>query len=251
MNNVLSRPSLLLRFTRWPILRRRGWKASPTSLFDDPGCKLQSMAITGLDHIIYATPDLDESIAALKALTGVEPAYGGSHTGRGTRNALLSLGPDTYIEVLAPDPAQSPEALALAANRIPASARITTWAAKCSDLDAALRVAAGMDLDLGHIEAMSRALPSGGRLDWRLTRGASPGDGLVPFLIDWETAAHPAPAAPAGCALRFFRAEHPEPDRVRGYLAGLGLRDVLEVSEGAVPRLIAELSTPNGDVVLE
>jgi hypothetical protein len=89
----------------------------------------------------------------------------------------------------------------------------------------------------------------GGRLAWRLTRGASPGDGLIPFLIDWGESPHPAPGAPSGCTLRFFRAEHPEPARIRDYLALLGLQDVLEVSPGPSPRLLAILSTPNGEVV--
>ena len=209
------------------------------------------MAVTGLDHIIYATPDLEAAMEEIAALTGVEPMLGGSHTGKGTRNALLSLGPDTYIEILGPDPAQSAEELALAAERIPELNRIVTWAAKCDDLEAALQTASEGKLDLGHVEPMSRALPSGGQLAWRLTRGASPGDGLVPFLIDWGDSQHPAPGAPQGCSLRFFRAEHPDPARIREYLALLGLEGVLEVSEGPEPRLMAGLSTPNGEIVLD
>jgi hypothetical protein len=186
----------------------------------------------------------------VRTLTGVQPAYGGAHPGRGTRNALSSLCSDRYVEILAPDPAQPPEALAQAVKRIPAQARITTWAAKCDDLAGALRIATRSALDLGHIEAMSRSLPTGDQLAWRLTRGAEPGDGLVPFLIDWSTAAHPALSSPQGCALRFFRAEHPDPGRIRDYLAVLGLQDVLEVSYGPEPRITAGLSTPHGDVVL-
>lgn len=160
------------------------------------------MAVTALDHIIYASPDLEAAVEKVRTLTGVQPAYGGSHTGRGTRNALFSLGSDSYVEILAPDPAQSPEALTQAAGRIPQHARITTWAAKCDDLEEALRSANRNALDLGHVEAMSRSLLTGGQLAWRLTRGAEPGDGLVPFLIDWGRAPHPALNSPAGCGLR-------------------------------------------------
>jgi hypothetical protein len=208
------------------------------------------MAITGLDHIIYATPDLELAIAEIRALTGVEPMLGGSHPGRGTRNALLSLGPDTYVEILAPDPAQSAEALARSADRIPSKARLTAWAAKCADLEGAVKAASQGDLDLGRIEEMSRVRPSGEQLAWRLTRGTPPGDGLVPFLIDWGESPHPAPSAPTGCSLRYFRAEHLDPARVKDYLALLGLQDVLEVSRGPVPRMILGLHTPNGEVVL-
>ncbi len=208
------------------------------------------MAITGLDHIIYAAPDLQRAMEYIRALTGIEPIRGGAHPGRGTQNALVSLGSDTYIEILAPDPTQSAEALALAADRIPATGRIINWAAKCDDLEEALDTAAQSDLDLGRIEPMSRTLPSGGQLAWRLTRGDPPGDGLVPFLIDWSESPHPAPSAPSGCALHFFRAEHPDPGPIRDYLGLLGLRDELEVSQGPVPRILAGRVTPNGPVVL-
>ena len=208
------------------------------------------MAITGLDHIIYAAPDLDRAIEEVNTLTGVEPVRGGSHPGRGTRNALLSLGSTTYVEILAPDPAQSSDALAIAAERIPSTARIINWAAKCEDLEKAVRKAAKGDLDLGHIEDMARALASGGQLAWRLTRGALICDGLVPFLIDWGSSPHPAQTAPSGCGLSYFRGEHPDPGRVRDYLTLLGLQDVLEVSRGPVPRILAGLSTPNGLVEL-
>ena len=209
------------------------------------------MAVTGLDHIIYASPDLERAIEKVRALTGVEPVHGGSHPGRGTQNALVSLGPDTYIEILAPDPSQSTEALALAADRIPATGRVINWAAKCGDLEEAVKTASRDDLDLGHIEPMSRTLPSGGQLAWRLTRGALLADGLIPFLIDWGESSHPAVTAPSGCALQYFRAEHPDPVRVRDYLALLGLQDVLSVSQGPVPRILVGLTTPNGHVVLE
>jgi hypothetical protein len=209
------------------------------------------MTISSLDHIIYATPDLDRAIEEIEALTGVAPVRGGSHPGRGTRNALLSLGPDTYIEILAPDPAQSADALALAHDRIPATGRIINWAAKCNDLEAALETAGAGGLDLGSIEPMSRSLPSGSRLDWRLTRGDLLGGGLVPFLIDWGQSPHPALTAPAGCTLRYFRAEHFDPVRVREQLSLIGLQDVLEISQGSSPRILAGLSTPRGNVVLQ
>ncbi len=59
-----------------------------------------------LDHILWATPDLDQGCAEFSAASGVIPAGGGSHAGFGTRNRLTSLGEGLYFEVISVDPAQ-------------------------------------------------------------------------------------------------------------------------------------------------
>ena len=55
-----------------------------------------------LDHIVVGIRSLDEGIAQFESLTGVKAGVGGKHPGRGTENALVSLGGGTYLEILAP-----------------------------------------------------------------------------------------------------------------------------------------------------
>ena len=201
--------------------------------------------MTRLDHLVYAAPDLNAAIDALAARTGVRATPGGKHVGLGTQNALMALGADTYLEIIAPDPEQPPPAMprpfGLDALTAP---RLVTWAVKAPDIDAQVAAARAAAYDPGVVMSMNRTRPDGVRLAWRLTLTPRlQGDGLVPFLIDWGTTPHPAGSAASGCVLVELRAEHPEPAMVRPLLAALKVE--LPLSHGA-PALIAAVDTPNG-----
>jgi Glyoxalase-like domain len=150
-----------------------------------------------LDHLVYAAPSLAAGIAAIEQLTGVTATAGGQHPGRGTHNALVSLGRRAYLEIVAPDPAQPRPSggrwLGVDGVRAP---QLTTWAAQCDDLAALVQRAAAAGLRLGSIQAGARQRADGVHLAWQLT---SPdplaADGVVPFFIDWGTSPHPAASA--------------------------------------------------------
>jgi hypothetical protein len=53
-----------------------------------------------IDHVIYATTDLDQAAATVERRLGVEALAGGRHQGLGTHNRIVPLG-GGYLELLA------------------------------------------------------------------------------------------------------------------------------------------------------
>jgi hypothetical protein len=203
-----------------------------------------------IDHIVYGVDDLRAGVDDLAEQLGVRAAPGGKHVGRGTHNALLALGGDSYLEIIAIDPDQpasaEPVPFALDRLRLP---RLVGWATRVTDIEQSARRARDRGFDPGPIHAMSRRRPDGVLLEWHLTRhDEDPGRVVVPFLIDWGSSPHPSKASPTGVTLVELRAEHPSPDDLRRALAALGA-DVA-VDEAPEPALIATLDTPKGRVVL-
>lgn len=202
-----------------------------------------------IDHLVFATPDLDRGIDEIDDLLGVRPVVGGRHPGRGTRNALLALGSDVYLEIVAPDPEQSdppgPRAFGLDGLR---EAKLTAWAAKTSDVDGIRARASSNGIVLGEAQGGRRQRPDGIVLSWRFTDPAIVSDGLIPFFIDWGRSPHPAAGAPQGGTLVVLRAEHPDPDVVQHQLQVLGIH--MPVSRAPKAALIAIVDGPRGSVSL-
>ena len=94
----------------------------------------QTSSIT-VDHLVYAVPDLAAAVDRIASEWGVHPAIGGKHPS-GTHNALLALGPHTYLEIIAPDPEQADaRGRSFGLDDPPAQPRLVTWAVATDDLD--------------------------------------------------------------------------------------------------------------------
>jgi Glyoxalase-like domain len=209
-----------------------------------------SALLTRIDHLVYATPDLQLGIDTIEKQLGVKATSGGQHPGLGTRNALVALGPTSYLEIIGPDPEQpkpsGPRRFGIDDLKAP---RIVRWVVKSNELPAVAERAAKSGVTLGPIASGSRRRPDGVVLDWRYTDPAVVvADGLVPFFIDWGASSHPALTAAKGATLTALRAEHPDAARVQKMLDALGLD--LKVSQASAPAIVATIDTPRGRVEL-
>lgn len=203
-----------------------------------------------IDHLVYACPDLTAAVDQIAQLTGVRPEYGGQHPGLGTHNALLSLGDRTYLEIIAPDPAQpgtgGPLPFGLAELTAPA---LRAWAAAPEDLDNAARGARAEGFDYGDVVTRHRRTLGDGELSWRMTNYPHNGAvAVIPFLIDWGGGCHPAQTAPSGLLLTEFRILAPNPDEVVRQLHAASID--LPVDHADVPALRAVLTGPSGTRVV-
>ena len=203
-----------------------------------------------VDHLVYAGPDLEAATARVEEQLGVRSTPGGPHPGRGTRNALIAVGPSSYIEIIGPDLEQQPPLLprpfGIDGLR---DSKLVTWAALEPDLAGRVRAAAAHGVTLGALAEGSRRRPDGLLLQWNYTDPRTViADGLAPFFINWGSTPHPAASASGGVTLAGLRAEHPDPDRIRAIFSGLGL--TMDVSLGQAPSLIATIDGPRGRVEL-
>src|SRR5215475_7866945 len=218
-----------------PVLRAAG---------DNPGVLAQ------VDHLVYATPNLNLGIETAEKLFGVRATPGGQHPGLGTRNALIALGPASYLEIIGPDPDQpkpgGPRRFGIDDLEAP---HLLTWVAKGKSLDKFAADSKAHGIDLGAVIPGSRQRPDGVVLKWTYTDPQTVlADRLIPYLIDWGASPHPSATAAKGVTLVALRAEHPEAEKVRKMLTQLGLG--LVVTRGPRPSIIATFDSPRGKVEL-
>jgi hypothetical protein len=231
-------------------LSRRFFVAGSASVI--AGAQNLRPAVNAVDHLLLGVSDLDRGIAWVEQRTGVRAAIGGTHPGVGTRNALLSLGARHYLEIIAPDPAQSAYNFQIDLRPL-TEPRLITWAAAIKDIEAVAQAARDAGYQVLGPRAGSRLTPSGKLLQWR-TLGVVNKLGVgavepVPFFIEWAPdSPHPSQDPPTGCELQAVHFQHPDSQALAAALKGLGI-DAKVVQAGTV-RLSASLKTPKGPIEL-
>jgi hypothetical protein len=201
-----------------------------------------------LDHILLGCNDLDRGIQLVEEATGVRPAIGGVHPGRGTRNALLSLGERRYLEIIAPDSSQGPVVhfpQILGMNE----PRLIAWAVHPPDIAAVAKQLRENQVAFTGPDDGSRKRPDGRVLNWKTINLADDRHGLLPFFIEWSAdSVHPSKDAPAKCNLDYFEILSIDPEELVATLKRIGLDLPVQRSDKA--RLHALISGPKGDIKL-
>ncbi len=199
-----------------------------------------------LDHILLGCSDLQRGIDFVEQHTGVRAAFGGVHPGRGTQNALLSLGERCYLEIIVPDPGQpdAKDPLAIHLREL-SEPRIVGWAVHPGDLGSFAKKLHDAGVAFEGPMPGSRKRPDGRVLQWRsLTLKDNP-SWLLPFFIEWSAdSKHPSEDAPHGCKLDSFAAISPNPDSLLQVLKALSLE--MPVVRGEKEHLVAKLSSSKG-----
>jgi hypothetical protein len=184
------------------------------------------------DHLVVGTRSLAEGTAHFKRLIGLEPAAGGAHPARGTENALVSLGPGEYLEIIAP---QAEGRLSDSDAKLRELDRLTIvgWAVAVDNADSVRETLKAAGFATTVPQHGSRVPPSGARLEWEVFKLSDTKIAGAPFFIEWsETTTHPSITAPSGCVRDRFRIQTPTSHRLSALLKAIGLAGVT-VTNGA------------------
>jgi hypothetical protein len=195
-----------------------------------------------IDHVILGITNLAQGTARFAALTGVAPAIGGEHPGRGTRNALVGLGPDLYLEILA---ATDPHASTLDPKVRYSDLTFAGWALATSSIEDVVNRLRAAGLEAGEPVPGSRRAPDGTLLQWKTAFAAGPGLELAPFFIEWSTGTtHPSASAPAGCRLASLEIELPDVGPLHALFGAVAFEQTLRT--GKTPAVRMALDCPTG-----
>jgi hypothetical protein len=209
-----------------------------------------------IDHIIWACADLEQGSRQFEKLTGVRPKFGGMHANGATQNALVALGPQCYLEILAPvkPPTVNDDAWVRTLHTAKEPRVLTYCLRSGSSLQDLAGIAEGLGWHNVIVASNGRTTPAGVSLRWQWFAPTAESFGWAfPFFIDWLDTVHPARSLTADSLdrtiqLQRFAVGHPD---------AVGLARTLGYFGASIPTYIADkgsfqldLSTPRGIVSL-
>lgn len=137
-----------------------------------------------VDHVLFAWPDHDETLAACEAV-GLDPTFGGVHDGGATQNSLVAFPDGSYLELMTPtEPGTEPDRWAGIVDHWRGPEH---WCIEADVRDLLTRaIAAGAPVDGPHPGRRER--PDGTRIEWvNGSYGPTALRGVLPFAISDRT----------------------------------------------------------------
>jgi hypothetical protein len=203
-----------------------------------------------IDHVILAIDSLDRGIELLHNATGVSAAPGGAHLGRGTQNALMSLGDGQYLELIAPNPADpSPPILGAVQLEFTQYKSLTPigWAIRAEDAATERARLFARGLPVSELRPGSRTRADNRVLRWTTFDPWKGHGGVLPFVIAWSSdTPHPSQTSPAGCTRADIEIVSPNADSLRTQFASAGWP--VPIVDGPVEHLRIALGCERGTV---
>jgi hypothetical protein len=200
-----------------------------------------------IDHLILGIDNLQRGIEDFARLTGVKPEFGGEHPGRGTANALVSLGAGRYLEILAPATADSK--VYREWSTIVGHKTLTPvgWVLQARDLTRVIAQLRAAGIGAAGPYPGSRQRPDGTLLSWKTAGVSADVIGLLPFFIEWDKgSAHPSTTSPRGCELVRLAITAPQPEALQKLLATVAVS--VPVTVGSTEGITFTLRCAKGEV---
>jgi len=204
-----------------------------------------------IDHIVYTVTNLDAAIDEFEKLSGVRPVFGGYHTTKGTKNALVNLGDNCYLEILTIDEGNTaikpPRWMGVDFVKTP---QITRWSLKSNQLHQDSKILQKYHSEMGVIQGGQRQTTVGDTLTWEMILPlATPLVEPIPFMTDWQhSSVHPTHNLPPQCELIELSFTHLHPTIIQQIFSELSI-DIL-VQQGEEATIQAKIKSPNGVFII-
>lgn len=199
-----------------------------------------------LDHLVVAACTLAEGMAWLESRLGCAMQEGGQHIMFGTHNALLSLGPYAYLEVIAIDPEAPPlnrprwfelDTPAMQ-GRLAKRPTLIHWVAQVKNKEI---IPDPLEISRGNYH-------------WFLNvskDGLLPMQGAAPSLIYWSSDSPAQQLSDKKLRLKKLNIQTPQKRELQVLLGQIGDLESVHLREGSQVKLSAMIETPWGVVELE
>ena len=199
-----------------------------------------------VDHVALGVPDMPAALGQIASDTGATPFTTEPEPGQWYWSGALALGPDSFFEILGPNPdfkGFHPLRALISSYTKP---RVLFWYVATSDFDGFTEQLKQAGAPMERVETINFMRDN---IHTHYKRGVI-GPGFVtqrPCVIEWREKQERLDVD-RRCQLKAFRLQHPNAAKLNTLFGALGINQCVEEGPSWVG---VELSTPNGTVVYE